>query len=227
MAQPTEHEERSPEDEAKLDRYVQKSRHRRRRWEVHRRTYVAMLPDWYPSPRAEDEWKKYKWLRQWWTKPQVLNFVAIYNTDDWWYPGNLDRPGGPSLEQFWDAIGLLANGVYLRSLSADKALKEIGGDDLARGRNFKPKGRGTDSITKLIDEAVFVIGEKAKPSQVREWIKKSKHLKGDYNGPAVFDPEDGSIQWVENRQEKQIKGKTFDNRVAIRRKKIFGVSKSR
>jgi hypothetical protein len=95
--------------------------------------FARILPAWYPAPRFNFEGQAYCYMRRFWTWPQIRLFIASYATDHSLFPGVLDTPGYPTLEEFMRDIGTLAEGEYARSLPKKVMLTLVAGEDAARG----------------------------------------------------------------------------------------------
>ena len=75
--------------------------------------------------------------------PQIRQFIASYGTDHALFPGVLDTPGYPTLEEFVRDVGTLAEGEYARSLPKKEMLILLAGGDAARAlhsRVGRPRG---------------------------------------------------------------------------------------
>ena len=95
--------------------------------------FLRFLPAWYPTPRINSEGQAYCYMRRFWTWPQIRQFIASYGTDHALFPGVLDTPGYPTLEEFVRDVGTLAEGEHARSLPKKEMLLLLAGGDAARG----------------------------------------------------------------------------------------------
>jgi len=105
--------------------------------------FARLLPAWYPTPRINSEGQAYCYMRRFWTWPQIRLFIASYATDQTLFPGVLDMPGYPTLEEFLRDVGTLAEGEYARSLPRQEMLSLLAGKDAVRGaKNQQAAAKG-------------------------------------------------------------------------------------
>jgi len=111
----------------------------RRREEKTRLEFLRRLPPNYPEPRAKQECQAYCFLRKWWTPNHIRRFISGYRTGKMIFPGILDSAGYPSVTEFQDKVGLLAEGEYARASSQTEMLRLLAGDDAVRGARSRER----------------------------------------------------------------------------------------
>ena len=170
-------------DELSEEQAVQKIASMRLRQEQRKQAFLSLLPDSYPMPRAEQEWKAYKELRQWWSRIQVSDFISLYGTEDMWYPGSLDTLGRPSLTEFNNHLNLLQEGEDARNLEEPKMIKVVAGTDAESG--FKSRSGGSK-------------GGNAKALATPNFKSQSSELQEDIDNLHIKNP-NKSYEWLKSR----------------------------
>lgn len=114
-------------------------------------------------------------------------------------------------KQYQLALGTLQD-LHVECIACNRLILEPIAE---RGRKFQPRGRGTNAMTRLIDQALAKLGRKASAVQVRAEVLKMAP-------PGMIehvDPDDGSIDWYEGLKPRSMTFASFQKRVSDRRKK--------
>jgi hypothetical protein len=179
-----------------------------------KQAFLDRLGKNYPEPRAELEWIAYDWLRQWWSGEKIQEFLKARNADEMKYPGIIDTPKGPKIDEFIAQVDLLAVGECARKLPKTEMLEMVAGREAAHGGKFGSPPVRRDLLSRAIKDAREKLEfeepeSKATWRNILDYIEKSD----DCTFIQEIDRNNEKIHWRNAAgKEFRTRFKTFRNR---------------